>query len=115
MVGAETETKEIHMTDNNTKKRPDFIAHAVIQGSGETKTRFIRIGVGFALKNGGTSILTDGIALSGHLILVGIDDEIPSLSGFKHGTPMHAPHYVASMVRDSADGKGYWNDIGAAY
>src|SRR5665213_3347832 len=100
MVGAETETKEIFMNDTTARKRPDFIAHAVIPGTGENQTRFIRIGVGFSLKNGGISILTDGIALSGHIILVGIDAELPSLNGFKHGTPMHAPHFVASMVRD---------------
>lgn len=94
------------------KKRPDYVAHAVApDGNGH---RFIRIGVGFNLKNGGTSILTDGAALSGHLILVGIDDELPSLDGFKSTPPARGHHLVASMVRDNGS-ESYWTDVGHAY
>lgn len=95
------------------KKRPDYTAHAVVPGSGDTPTRFIRIGVGFNLKNGGVSVLTDAAALSGHVILVGIDGEPPALNGFKHGAPLHAPHFTASMVRDNGN-ESYWTDIGQA-
>ena len=45
---------------------------------------------------------------------MGIDDELPSLNGFKHGTPLQAPHLVASMVRDAGK-ESYWTDVGTAY
>ena len=96
------------------KKRPDYIAHAVVPGGGDRATQFVRIGVGFALRNGGISLLTDAVALSGHVVLVDIDGDLPALDGFKHGTPLHAPHLVASMVRDSGK-ESYWTDIGTAY
>lgn len=97
-----------------TKKRPDYAAHAVIPGGGDTPTRFVRIGVGFNLKNGGVSLLTDAAALSGHVILVDLDGELPPLDGFKNVPPAHGHHLVASMVRDSG-GDSYWTDIGRAY
>lgn len=96
------------------KKRPDYTAHAVVPGGGDTPTRFIRIGVGFNLKNGGVSLLTDAAPLSGHVILVDIDGELPPLNGFKHSAPLHAPHFTASMVRDNGN-ESYWTDIGQAY
>jgi hypothetical protein len=101
------------MTDQKpAKKRPDYVAHAVApDGNGH---RLIRIGVGFNLKNGGISLLTDAAALSGHVILVGIDDELPSLDGFKNGPPARGHHLVASMVRD-AGGDSFWTDVGHAY
>jgi hypothetical protein len=94
------------------KKRPDYVAHAVApDGNGY---RFIRIGVGFNLKNGGVSLLTDAAALSGHVLLVGIDDELPSLDGFKNAPPARGHQLVASMVRDNGN-ESYWTDIGQAY
>jgi hypothetical protein len=104
------------MTDTQptTKKRPDYVAHAVVPGSTDTPTRFVRIGVGFTLKNGGISILSDAAALSGHVVLVGLDAEPPALNGFKHGAPLGAPQFVASMVREAGK-ESYWTDIGSAY
>lgn len=99
------------MSEATNKKRPDYIAHAVIPSSDNSPTRFIRAGVGFTLKSGGVSILTDGIALSGHLILVGIDDELPSLSGFSHGHPSRAADFVASLPREA----GPWPELGSAF
>lgn len=102
------------MSENNTKRRPDFIAHAVVPGTQNTPGQFIRIGVGFTLKNGGVSLLTDAQALSGHVVLVGIDAELPPLDGFKHGPAAKGADFIASMVRDAGN-ESYWTDIGTAY
>jgi hypothetical protein len=100
------------MTNETAKKRrPDYLAYAVIPGN---ETSFVRVGVGFTLKNDGVSVLTDALALSGHLILVDIDGEVPSLNGFSHSDGTSAPHFTASMVRDGGK-ESYWTEIGHAH
>ena len=98
-------------TNTTKKRRPDFLAYAVVPGN---ETKFTRIGVGFRLKNDGVSVLTDALTLSGHIILVEIDGELPSLNGFSHSTGASAPHFVASMVRDAGN-DSFWTDIGHAH
>src|SRR5262245_25201165 len=90
--------KELPMSDTqpSTKKRPDFLAFAVRpNGDGP---RYTRIGVAFANKNGGYSVMYDAVPLSGQIVLVGIDDEKPST--LSYGAPTRKPDFDASMVRD---------------
>ncbi len=101
-------------TANAKRRRPDYIAHAVVPASAPTGTRFIRMGVGFNLKKGGVSVLCDGVALSGHVILTAIDDDLPPLEGFSHGHPPRAGDFIASLGRDSGR-ETYWTDLGQAW
>ncbi len=103
-------------TENTkAKRRPDYRVSAVAPGAGGGAPQFIRVGVGFKLaKSGGISVLCDGIALSGHLVLTGLDDELPPLEGFGHGLPQRPADFVASVGRDTGKDT-FWTDIGAGY
>ncbi len=103
------------MSDNNTKKRtPDFIAHTVKSQGGNAGPKYTRIGVGFTLKNGGISVLYDGIPLSGQIILLdsGSDEKPATIS---YGSPTRKPSFEVSMVRNGSGDNSFWTTIGAAY
>jgi hypothetical protein len=104
------------MSDNSitsAKRRPDFIAFTVRSQGNNAGPKYTRIGVGFTLKNGGVSVLYDAIPLSGQIVLIDTDAEKPGTLSYSH--PNHRHDFEASMVRDSADGKGYWTEVGVAY
>jgi hypothetical protein len=102
------------MSDNNSKKRPDFIAYAVRSQAGVAGPRYTRIGVGFNQKKGGVSVLYDAIPLSGQIVLLGSDsDEKPT--AISYGSPTRKPSFEVSMVRDGNGDKSFWTGVGAAY
>lgn len=96
---------------NNTKKRPDYIAYAAIERSGQPP-KFARIGVGFTYKNGSIGLLYDAIPLSGQLIVVDIDDELPATVSY--GSPTTAPAFEANLVRENGK-DSFWTTVGSAY
>jgi hypothetical protein len=107
------------MSDNtNTqtgkaKKRPDYLAYAVISQGGAAGPRYIRIGVGFIYKKGAVGVNYDATVLNGHLILVGIDDELPTTISYGH--PTRKQDFDACMVREAGPDKSFWTNVGTAY
>ncbi len=101
------------MSDNSTKKRPDFIAFAVRSQGDNAGPKFTRIGVGFNLKKGGVSVLYDAIPLSGQIVLLDRDSDVKP-TAISYGTPTRKPTYEVSMVRGEGD-KAFWTTVGAAY
>lgn len=102
------------MSENtNGKKRPDFLAFAVRPQRDNSGPKYTRIGVAFANKNGGYSVFYDAAPLSGHIVLVGIDDDKPS--ALSYGEPTRKPDFDASMVREAGPNNTFWTDIGVAY
>jgi hypothetical protein len=63
-------------TTTTAKKLPDYLAFVPIQRTGQP-TKYAKVGVGFTYRNGSIGLLYDAIALSGQIVLVGIDDELP--------------------------------------
>ena len=97
--------------NNGGKKRPDYLAFAVRpNGQGP---RYTRIGMAFANRNGGYSVMYDAVPLSGQIVLIGIDDDKPST--LSYGAPTRKPDFEASMVRDAGPNNSFWTDVGVAY
>lgn len=101
-------------TNTNTKKRPDFIAHAVRPQPNDAGPKYTRIGVGFNLKNGGISVLYDAIPLSGQIVLLSLDQE-EKPTAISYGSPIRKPSFEVSMVRDGAGDTSYWTEVGSAW
>lgn len=100
------------MTDTKaTKKRPDYLALAPIRRDGRPPL-LARIGVGFNYRNGSIGVLYDGTPLSGHILLVGTDDEPPQ--AVNHSHPLAAPAFEVNMVRE-AGGETFWTEVGSAW
>ena len=100
-------------TTNQGKKRPDFIAHAVRSQGNNLGPKFTKIGVGFTLKNGGVSVLYDASPLSGQIVLVAIDDELPGTISYSH--PNQGRSFEVSMVREGKGGDSFWTEVGSAW
>jgi hypothetical protein len=113
-VGLKKQKRRTIMSDAATRKRPDYIAHAVRSQGGDAGPRYTRIGVAFNLKNGGISVLYDATPLSGQIVLLDIGNE-EKPTAISYGSPVRKPSFEVSMVRDSADGKGYWTEVGSAW
>jgi len=101
-------------TNNNSKKRPDFIAYAVRSLGGNGGPKYTRIGVGFNLKRGGVSVLYDAIPLSGQIVLLDRDSDTKP-TAISYGSPTSKPTFDVSMVRDGTGDNSYWTGVGDAY
>ena len=97
---------------NTAKKRPDYVAFAV-RPQANSGPKYTRIGVAFATKNGGFSVLYDAVPLSGHVILLATDADKPAT--LSHGHPTRKPDFEASMVRESGPNNSFWTEVGVAY
>ena len=102
------------MSDNTSKKRPDFIAYAVRPQPNDAGPKYTRIGVGFNLKNGGISVLYDATPLSGQIVLLGLDQE-EKPTAISYGSPVRKPSFEVSMVRDGQGDNSYWTEVGSAW
>jgi hypothetical protein len=96
-----------------TKRRPDYIAYIQQQSrnSGQPP-RFIRAGCGFTYRNGSIGFLYDLTPLSGQIILVGIDDEVPT--EVRTTPPVSAPQWEVNHVRHTGKDSD-WQVVGDAY
>jgi hypothetical protein len=97
---------------SSAKRKPDYVAHAVRTRGGNLGPKFTRIGVAFNHKNGGIGVMYDDTPLSGQIVLVGPDAELPS--AISYSPPTRRPDFDACMVREAGD-KSYWTEVGAAY
>jgi hypothetical protein len=94
-----------------TKKRPDYLAFVPIQRAGQPP-KFAKVGVGFTYRNRSIGLLYDAIPLSGQIVLVGIDDQLPE--AVSYGPPTRGADFEANMVRESGN-DSFWTEVGSAY
>jgi hypothetical protein len=102
-------------TENaKAKKRPDYLAYAVVSQGNNAGPKYTRIGVGFTYKNGSIGVIYDAIPLAGQIVLLGIDQE-DKPTAISYGQPTRKADFEACMVREAGPNNSFWTQVGEAY
>ena len=102
-------------TENGkAKKRPDYLAYAVLSQSNNAGPKYIRIGVGFTYKNGSIGVMYDATPLSGQIVLLGIDQQ-DKPTAISYGHPSRKADFEACMVREAGPKNSFWTQVGEAF